>query len=620
MIIRDVMNTKSHTICRHAVDATNYRYLSNYYSIESRVNNCLGFEECLNEITGEIYKLPIKSEYYFTNEMVFDFDFKEGELPDDILKEKLEGSLEKLYSILGKPQFVIRNKDSYTRYQIEKYFTNTDKYGNSVINMPKKYGCQVIYELDESLSSIYIERVKLYHDVRLKLSKECDSDILFKGHMHKNQYNGKLFDVVFNKDDNKLYLKDLAKTMGYDVEYLEKVYETAPYSKMIVKTDRMSSYIDLLRSENFNYYKRLNTYKGVGVSKTPNTAVVASVEKCKSESRNISIFNYLLLCKNERIKNVTIEELKSLGLFSNCTIKDTIENIEFESIKKSILSYREENNFDWESSIRSEINVFDIKFEDFDPNFIEKFINIRNKNIKYKNITGSENEKVSFVAKMLWGSIRNSEFEDSIIMKNVESLFSESFIDFIKMELGFSIETPIFEVVNIVKGAVCMIHWKAYHSRKKYYKREHKNQNLLDLYGVSEIVNDNECFLTKLSNFSKYFNILLSDGLIIIDEDGKYKSNVISFYREYFGINNLIASIFTQTVKAYIKFLLLKEHIINYLKLIKELKSNIITKSCYIIFKKCTSIIKYIINIHLEDIINGDYLNRLLFTKCIEYG
>ena len=217
----DVMNSKSEYICRHSVDIKNLSEIRKYYAIESRIYNGIWNNEENKYVKGSLW---------FTNYMIFDFDFDKEHFPeletDEDMKRKLDESLNSLFSILGTPKYIIRNKtntgkDVYSDYQKKKYFTK-----NNITKLPKKHGCQVVYELDKSLQNIYKEQIVVYNLVRNIISAKCDGDLNFKGHMFKNFHNRYLFNVKTFKDveTNKINLYNLCKIYENEIVSSNKKY------------------------------------------------------------------------------------------------------------------------------------------------------------------------------------------------------------------------------------------------------------------------------------------------------------------------------------------------------------------------------------------------------------
>ena len=127
-LLRDVMNSKSDKHFRHSEDAYDIKKLSFYYAIESRIFNSIWNEELKKYTRGPLW---------FTNIMVFDFDYDEEHFPNvDDYERKLNESLEKLTNILGTPKYKIYNKQKFTKWEKEVYFTK-----NGEVKLPKKYGC-----------------------------------------------------------------------------------------------------------------------------------------------------------------------------------------------------------------------------------------------------------------------------------------------------------------------------------------------------------------------------------------------------------------------------------------------------------------------------------------------
>ena len=134
------MNTKSSMKRRHAVKYNDWSLLKDWYAIESRLY--LSHQEVLDN--GAV-ALRHVSELWFTNELVFDYD-----LHDEDVKSKEQANalvdefLNKLEALLGKPRWIITNKNEYTQWQIDRYFTLYTEDGTKEVKLPKKYGCQVI--------------------------------------------------------------------------------------------------------------------------------------------------------------------------------------------------------------------------------------------------------------------------------------------------------------------------------------------------------------------------------------------------------------------------------------------------------------------------------------------
>ena len=69
----DVMNTKSEYHCRHSVNIKDFNEIKKYYAIESRIYNGIWNEDSNKYVKGTLW---------FTNYMIFDFDYDEDHFPN----------------------------------------------------------------------------------------------------------------------------------------------------------------------------------------------------------------------------------------------------------------------------------------------------------------------------------------------------------------------------------------------------------------------------------------------------------------------------------------------------------------------------------------------------------
>ena len=303
---------------------------------------------------------------YFTNYIAFDLDIDEKHFPnssDERLSKILEISLAKLYRILGTPKWIIKNKslNELTDYQINTYFTEINsETGEKKINTPKKYGCQVFYELTESIQSVYPEKYDLFETVRKTISAIIGADPNFNCNMAKNPLNKEIFNVWETEKgkDSKVDILNLALN-GYakycyrDKETRNIVVSNNNLSKELIlkkwncernKTiDELSkpdlhlrAYINNL----FNFYNELNSWKfnDKRIDYMVNNNYADRTQK--DTSRNVTLFNYFKSIPIDKIQTITYKEILSIkGLFDNCIIKENLEEEEIERIRTSVLRY-----------------------------------------------------------------------------------------------------------------------------------------------------------------------------------------------------------------------------------------------------------------------------------------
>ena len=646
MILRDVINTKSSFKKRHSVDANNLKEISKYYAIESRIYNSVKDEN------GKDQKGPL----WFMNYLIFDFDFdeehytlKEGETFESVLNKNLN----KLYSLLGTPRYIIKNKDFKNdlklgkisekeyRFIINEYFTDFSNADKPIVKLPKKYGCQVVYELKESIKSQYPEQYKFFNNFRRIINDFCSADQMFKNHVFKNFYNNKLFNIVENTNFNLIDIYEIAKTNDKIFNEIIKNKYYASLDKNIIG-DNFKNLIDNIKNcdqfkslnsdnrdpldiifENYsnklsNFYMNLNTYKTENENK--------DIKSFKSSSRNESLFNYFksidinsIFSSENSYENLVLNNCKSI--FDFCDIKDPIDQYEFENTRDSVLFYRKNN-------LLSEplISIPDNKFNVFKFNYINRTENCI---IKFNNFILKDNEKI---IKLLLNSNKykkclikfenrnkNEVFKcnlyntsslqanlilaDYIIIKgydialsNVKNIFNKDFISFVKKILNLcdnSKEYGLYDIFNIIKEALYYVHFKIYYTikdkanrilnaRKSSCRRCQTNCKRLNRL----INNVNYLTLGDLNKNNELFNILLSKGLI--NDKNNFKSKPISFYQSYFKISNMKATLFSRFIK----------------NLIANRQLNEVNNNFYNYFNNFT-FINYITSDYIDNIINN---------------
>lgn len=198
--IVDVANTKSYWPGSVSLNINDSK-IKDYYAIGCRLFQG-HYDSNLNKYVKN------NSIFFMRKFMVFDFDIDEKhykpkntdekniiEYGTELDKDKLfnnilENNLNEIYNFLGLPKYEIKNKNNYSKYQIKKYFTNSD----GVAKLPKKHGCQIVYELDNPILSQFYEIEKLFKivskDITIKFgADEGFTNVLFKNYMNRNLFN-----------------------------------------------------------------------------------------------------------------------------------------------------------------------------------------------------------------------------------------------------------------------------------------------------------------------------------------------------------------------------------------------------------------------------------------------
>lgn len=558
ILLRDVMNSKSDRHFRHPENAYNIKKLSFYYAIESRIFNGIWDEE------NQKYK---RGPLWFTNLMVFDFDYDTEHYPDvKDYEKKLNESLEKLESILGTPKYKIYNKQKFTKWEEEVYFTKNGK-----VKLPKKYGCQVVYELSESLQSQFVERVKLYNSLRLHISSIVDSDMNFKGHMFKNLYNTKLFNIQKNKEFDTVDIFKIATNLGFgNVEMIKELNAFETLESKNPKNNKLPNYLNKWNNMLFGYYQELNSWK------SNNTKVnwknkMSYVEKAKkSDSRNETLFEYFKSIPLSTLETITYGETisKSFNLFDSCVIKDPLDETEWEATRQSVLAYRKEHNIEWVDSnvdnrvfkwVQNDLNLsfFDLNEEKFNKakeesrNTSTTILKWLNNSFETSLFEGNSDKEILANVFLTFGPEK--------ILSNIRNLISPKILDFYKNLLnenrhnGCYIDYGMYDLYCIIKDAIYLTHFKYYGSIQEYRKSE---KNYKDTSYKTKAELREELFLNwgldfngNILGFKKFYNKLKKNGLL--KEDGMPLA--ISFYQNHFHIRNTVASIYVKIIKKYLK-------------------------------------------------------------------
>lgn len=642
ILLCDVMNSKSTYHCRHSENAFNISSISKFYARESRLYNSIFDKE-----KGKYIKGPL----WFTNLMVFDFDFDEKHFPNiNDYENTLNYSLNKLRNLIGKEKFIIRNKNSYTEEQIERYFTKYDNNGNKNINLPKQYGCQVVYELKDSVQSQYVEIVKLYNEVRMFITKETNGDLNFKGHMFKNFYNKDIFNVEENDDYTLIDIKELAlKYLNYDAEKINKIYNLKPFEKL-EKT--LPNYFKLYNSKLFNFYHNLNTWQLSNNNSDNNINLSDKINKnvnfIYTDSRNETLFNYLRLLPMDLLSKIDYFSVINTNLFEDCTIHDNISELEFNSTLESVKYYKQMHGDDSNIyyDINSDYRVFKFKQEDINLDFFNlnksqlvntiKFSRV-NSYFNYNNIKidfYENNSDENILANIFIGM--NPEF----ILSNIRSLFTPDFVSFIN-ETVFNSKYGLYDLYDLFKNAIYLTHFRLYYSLKNKIEIKSNIKELNTIEKRNKLLKDwGFNFKGNISLFKRFYLKLKNNNLL--KDDGNAKP--ISFYQNYFHIRNAEASKLVSLIKAYIKFVKIKANIKNlidikyknsinnyiktYNKNTSHIKINIINKfniyNCkvfndwYNLFNIKEININYLINIKLQ-LLKTDYYKNSNFINNYLY-
>lgn len=537
------MNPKATLHCRHSENAFNIKNISQYYAIESRIYNSVFSQDKNRYIRGPLW---------FTNIMVFDYDFDEKHFPNIIdYENKLKDSLNKLQQLLGTPHYIIYNKTNFTQEQINRYFTKIEN-NQITINLPKKYGCQVVYELKESLKSQYPEQIKLYNLVRQKINILTDGDINFKGHMFKNFYNKDLFNIIEYNHYNEIDIFELAYKLGiYDQDTIDKIKSLSPF-RLLEEKNQLPTYFKIYNTKLYNFYINLNSWK----SKNTKDKIDNIYYNYKSSSRNETLFRYLNNLSTEDIVNLTYNQIINLPIYEQCLIKEPLSENEVNCIKKSILNYRERTGFVLEAKeINNQVfkinqNLLNIDFFKENQNkFEQAFKNINLKHIpcKYENLNFyfiSYNN--NYDDQKLANLFLNFGVVD--ILSNIRNLFIPDLVEWVNKKL-FNNKYKLYELYNIFKSSIYLIHFKLYHSirviknhKPNYITKKELRQKIIKTWGFN--------YKGHIAGFSIYYN-KLKNAKLLKNDGSPYP---ISFYQNYFHIRNLDAWKLVCLIKSFIEY------------------------------------------------------------------
>lgn len=656
--LRDVMNSKSYNHFRHSINADDIGKISFYYAIESRLYNSVWNKEKSTYVKGPLW---------FTNIMVFDFDFDEKHFPNiNDYHKKLKDSLNKLESILGTPHYIIYNKNSskFDKFQIETFFTKIEN-DKKVINLPKKYGCQVVYELKESVKSQFPETVKLYHNLRNEINKLTDGDMNFKGHMFKNFYNKKLFDVKEFDNYDSIDIFKLSKKYcnDYDGETIDNI-------KNLPAFHRLDYYPKIFREYNqrlYSFYNDLNTYKLKFKNYKNNTdntfsenfnsdkLIDVNCIKFNTTSRNETLFYLFQRMNIEQLSKLDYSDYKNIissNIFDSCDIKDCLSYEEFENTRLSVYTYKNNHsnnldfvpfNYDLESKTINNNKVFNIVEEPFNINFLNKNLktkleiiyrridnldkkikNNKKNYVKIKTTINSKSHKKSSIKIDLYNCNSYSKYLANIfillhpefIIRNIKNLFTPNFVNYINSLLCKKFNKSndfygLYDLYTIFHNALYLMHFKYYNSLKKF-KEDIKLKNKKK---VSKTINRSNKINRRLKYFGVYYNGNIKGFAKYYYKLKKHKllktvikPMPISFYRQKFNIRNSYATLFVRKIKEFIK-----SAKINFTTPLK----NIIINNSYI-FYGC-SIINLILYKSIFKFLCKLKLDNIIYTTSIQY-
>ena len=580
ILLRDVMNSKSSFIKRHSCNAYDLKEISKWYAIDCHL---------YNSVWDNDFNRWKKGDHWILNTMVFDIDLDPNSdnlknLNEKEIIEKLDLSIKKLESILGKPKYLIRNKTSYTQKQIDNFFTKIDEKTNEkIVKLPKKYGCQVIYELNESVTSEMFGVRDVYNYVRLVLTDIINADKQFNGYMHKNYYNKELFNVIENKDDSKIDIFKIAKLFNYRNSkapenilnntdaILEEIKSLKPYEKLGDK-EKLNKYLMYYTSKLENYYSSLNrwnnsfidngNYNGGGnLSNSMYNKTKIDVSNVKTSGRNNTLFNFFKSNNLETLKSFynDLEGLKTLienlNLFSNCIEKSMLSDYEIISTLESTINYKEQNGDiantidSFELLLQSDKNI-DIRVFKVDQSSYDYMFFGKNKCDLYKSsnvILNSNNLKI----KRYWMNkhplkitlYKNDSFSKFLsnvfihfssekILSNISNLFSQNMIDFYKeiyknyignKNFNFN-DLSLYNLYCYVKEAIFLTHFKYYNAIKESRNKDKKGSCLKYEISIKNKKQDNFNIIRRNQNDrKKIFNKYCFD----------YNGPTIGFYKYF---------------------------------------------------------------------------------------
>lgn len=545
----DVMNSKSKYHNRHPIPCKEMNKISKYYAMESRWFLAQPF------VDGDHIRYQ-KTQQWLTNVMVFDFDFDPKHFPHvEDLDLALKNSMKHLEDLLGKPRWIIKNKNQYTQTQVERYFTKRGKDGNDVVALPKVHGCQVVYTLKDTLFSHHLERVRLYQKLRMKITRMVNADENFRGHMFKNYNNHSLFDIQENENENSLDLKVLSSKFLYD-EPVEKIFDLRPYETLIRTMPKffMRNNVHLV-----NQYNRLNQWRIHGEEPQAHFQ--------KSASRNETLFQYCRSLTIPDLYNLSLSMVISSHIWDECDIKEPLEEEEFESVKKSVLLHREAYGDDpikWGKN-QKDLRVFKWNQEplQWDDETGSVFYHQHEEYLKcsweWSQKIHGEPLCVSWLDKSISMDLCVGtderykivnmfiHFGPEKILSNVANLITPEMVTLLNADHRLPLD-----IIKDIESAVQLLHFKYYraiqqarHAKKNVQKKPNKHQSRIKELRIQWGVNGNE---ESDGRFQPFYERLQKEGML--KPDGSPMP--ISFYQKHFHVKNTLATIYVRKIKNYL--------------------------------------------------------------------
>lgn len=612
-MLRDVMNSKAGRLHRRrSINAYNHNLLSEYYAIESRVYSAVWDEELRRLVKGGVW---------FMNELVFDFDFDEAHFPNVTdYEQKLSDSLEKLYKVMGgKPKFIITNKASYTQEEIETYFTNED--GN--VSIPKKHGCQVVYELKESIKSQYLEQVKLFNRVRMIVTEEVEADMNFRGHMFKNYYNEGLFNIE-KPEASDVVVVDLKNLSSKYIaaDELAKIYRLDKFETLVTSLPKSFVKANNILCERYN---NLNTWKISGRAPEDSKSAIVSSDSfnVKCDSRNETLFNYLKYIPIEEARNTNYGDVVNSNLFSDCSITSTLEEVEFNSTKASVIAYREENVVEAGENYYKQLGfrdgrVFKWESTQLDIGFFSKNASLFSQafsmltssaSVKMPDGNSVEIKDIESVGYNHWAreAVANLflRMGPELILSNVRSIMTPEVVSFIhydvlKSDYRYRMIAPngllgLFDMMEIIWDAIFLTHFAYYNAVKEYrssgkmteFAAKQKELQFMKDHGHKIQLRKQMASFGAFKEFDSpydfkpYYEKMLKSmseiGIAWLKEDGR--AQPISFYQVQFHCSNAQATQFSRLIKSYLKSVEEKAENLRALNELISYDSNVDTES-----------------------------------------
>jgi hypothetical protein len=558
---RDVMNSKSDRIFRHPVAFNHYSHLEQYYAVESRVF----MSKMVKDENGNIqYE---RTHLWFTNEVVFDFDFDEEHVKgktDLELEGMLQNGINRIEALLGKPKYVIKNRTEFTDFEVGRYFTKGDE-----VKLPKRWGAQLVYELAESLQSQFVERVALYHQARLAVTRMVGADPNFKGHMFKN-YRSELFKVE-KFEQKPLSLFDLAVAAGFEREHVERVLSLKAgehLERNLCKT--MQRYNRRL----VNWYMNLNTFKRQGGFKSKRNINWNAI---KCGSRNVTLFNYLCALGIDSIRELEYERVVSSQLFDQCDLQEPMSREEFESTRDSVVSWRESGGLEPEAFDAGDSRVFKLNFQPLNREFFDAFKGMsmdkmgKFAEIKFVGHKRSEPVKEHTIRVPLYEENSAETALANIflhlggfnILENVRSLVTNESLDWIKLNLEkwFQEDHGLDDLYHAVCSALYLTHFRLYGSIREWRATKSISASTTGISDATEASSirtiwmvpsyrssDDHTILSYACRFKRVYAQLKREGHL--NENGLAKP--ISYYQSLFHVKNADASLYVKIIKMYL--------------------------------------------------------------------